>query len=530
MARYPARFLRIVRDFLPFALTLLRDRNRFVLFGSSRTVTEDQRRTRARNIRQTLLDLGPTFVKIGQVLSTRPDIVPPVYAEEFAVFQDAVPPGPLGEMDPAVTGDLDPEAFDSFDTDPIAGGSLAQVYEANYRGQRVAVKIRRPGVVDLVETDLRVLRRLLPVVAPFAPERHRFSLRNLAEDFERIILEELDFEREGRVMDEIRANFEDDDSVVVPRRFPDVCSESVLTMSFVESTKITDVPALRTAGFDPETVARDVANAYFAMGIEHGLFHGDPHPGNLGVDKRGRVVFYDFGMTGRFTREMQDAIVGLYLSVAQRDVDGIIDIMIDLGALDPDVNRTAIAHVLQLVMEDLEGRGITDWREIIEEAMTVLQSFPFRIPPDLMLVIRVGTVGEGVLRQIDPEFDFIAAAREFLEAHGYMGRGIDGLSRELRGDVVPSARSALRLPSALERVLDQTARGELAIEGLQLQGPLVAIGRALAYAVITAAWVVGSALLTETNPVFGAVGFTIATVMTVLFLVALRNARRAEGQ
>ncbi|WP_284011461.1 ABC1 kinase family protein [Haloarcula pelagica] len=522
------RFLRIVRSFLPFALVLLRDRNRFVLFGSSRTVTAARQRTRARELRETLLALGPTFVKIGQVLSTRPDVVPPVYAEEFAVLQDAVPSGPLGEMEPAAAGDLDRDAFDEFDPDPIAGGSLAQVHEARYRGQRVAVKVRRPGVVDLVETDLRVLRRLIPVIAMVAPARHRFSLRNLTGDFERIILEELDFEREGRVMDEIRANFAGDDSVLIPRRFPEVSSESVLTMSFVESIKITDVPALRAAGFDPEEVARKVANAYFEMGIEHGLFHGDPHPGNLGIDSRGRIVFYDFGMTGRFTREMQDAVVGLYLGVARRDMDGIIDILIDLGTLDPTVDRAAIAHVLGLVVEDLEGRGVTDWREIIAEAMAVLQSFPFRIPPDLMLVIRVGTVGEGVLRQIDPDFDFVAAARAFLVAHGYMWRGIEAVPRELRGDVIASARSAVRLPSALERVLDQVAQGELAIEGLKLETPLVAIGRVLAYALITAAWIVGSSVLTDTNPIFGAIGFTIATVMTVLFLVALRNARRAE--
>ncbi|MFC7133067.1 ABC1 kinase family protein [Salinibaculum sp. GCM10025337] len=521
------RLVRVVREFLPFVLTALRDRRRFLVVGGSRTVTESEQRARAQDVRQTLLDLGPTFVKIGQVLSTRPDIVPPVYAEEFAMLQDAIPPGPFGEMDPAAVPGLDLDEFERFDTDPVAGGSLAQVYEARYRGQRVAVKVRRPGVVDLVETDLRVLDRLIPVIARFAPRRHRFSLRNLADDFQTIILEELDFEREGRVMAEIRENFADDETVVTPRRIPAVSSESVLAMTFVESTKITDTEALRRAGFDPKDAARKVANAYFTMGIDHGLFHGDPHPGNLGLDRRGRVVIYDFGMTGRFTPEMQEAILDLYLAAVRRDVDTIIDTLIDLGALDPAVDRASIAYVLRLVIADLEGRGVTDWRDIIEEAMAVLQSFPFRIPPDLMLVIRVGTVGEGTLRQIDPEFDFIAAAREFLAAHGYLGRGVEGLTRELRDDALASAQSAVRLPAALETVLDQLARGELSIQGLDLQAPLVAIGRVLAYAIITAAWVVGSSILTDTSPVFGAIGYAIATFMTVLFLLSVRNARRA---
>jgi predicted unusual protein kinase regulating ubiquinone biosynthesis (AarF/ABC1/UbiB family) len=528
MARYPVRFLRVVRSFLPFVLAFLRDRRRFVVAGGPRTVTEATHRERASQLRETLLDLGPTFIKIGQVLSTRQDIVPAVYAEEFAMLQDAIPPAARSAVDPADASDLDLEAFDEFTDDPVAGGSLAEVYAARYRGRRVAVKVRRPGVVDLVETDLRVLRRLLPVVAAVAPRRHRFSLRNLASDFERIILEELDFEREGRLMDEIRTNFEDDDTVVVPRWFPDVSSERVLTMSFVRSVKITDVSGLREAGFDPERVARDVADAYFTMGLEHGLFHGDPHPGNLGVDRQGRVVFYDFGMTGRFTPEMQSAILDLYLAAVRRDVAAIIDVLIDLGTLDPGVDRDAMADVLRLVIEDLEGRGITGWRRIIVEAMTVLQRFPFRIPPDLMLVIRVGTVGEGVLRQVDPEFDFLAAARQFLTEHDYMRRGVEARTRQLRGEMTDSAHSMVRLPTAVEALLDQLTGGELEIKGLDLQTSLVAVGRVVAYALITAAWVVGSAILTDTNTFFGAVGFGIATVMTLLFLRSLLKARRAE--
>lgn len=329
-------------------------------------------------------------------------------------------------------------------------------------------------------------------------------------------------------MDEIRDNFADDDTVVVPRRFPVVSSESVLTMTFAQTIKITDVRRLRSAGFDPSEIAHKVAYAYFTMGIEHGLFHGDPHPGNLGVDRHGRIVFFDFGMTGRFTQTMQDAIIDLYLAAARRDVDGIVDVLIALDALDPDVDRAAIAHVLRLVMSDLEGEGASDWRRIITEAMAVLQTFPFRIPPDLMLVIRVGTVGEGVLRQIDPEFDFIAAARAFLAEHGYMGYGVDQLTRQLRGDVRASAQSTVRLPRKLETVLDQVARGELAVEGLDLQQALVATGRAITYALVTAAWVIGSSILTHESPVFGAVGYFIALIMTAEFLLSVRSARRAE--
>ncbi|KAB1189894.1 AarF/ABC1/UbiB kinase family protein [Haloferax sp. MBLA0076] len=528
MLQYPRRFVQIALSFLPFFVAFLRDHRRFVLVGRPRVVTEEQHRERARKLRDTMVDLGPTFIKIGQVLSTRPDIVPLVYAQELITLQDTVPPGPFDEIRKIVAADIGLDSFDEFDPDALAGGSLAQVHEARYDGRRVAVKVRRPNVVDIIDVDLRVVRRLLPLVIAIAPRRHHFSLRNLADDFERVIKEELDFDREGRMMDEIGANFADVDDVKIPTLYSEASSERVLTMEYVESTKITDVDELRNAGFDPAEIAHEIADAYFKMGIVDGVFHADPHPGNLGVDSRRRIVFYDFGMTGTFTPEMQDAVVNLYLAAAARDTEQMMDVLIDLGVLDRSVDRSSMNQVLELAIENLEGRGISDWRTLMLEVNDILHEFPFRIPPNVMLLIRVGTVSEGVLRQLDPEFDILSAAQEFLAAHGYRERGAETWFHGVRDDATMSARSSVRLPAKLERVLDTVQRGELEVEGLQLQQPLVATGRVLAYALITASWVVGSAILTDVRPIFGAVGWTIAFVMTVVFIFALHNARSRE--
>jgi predicted unusual protein kinase regulating ubiquinone biosynthesis (AarF/ABC1/UbiB family) len=266
-----------------------------------------------------MLDLGPTFVKIGQVLSTRPDLVPQVYAKEFVTLQNSIPGGPYREMIPALEEDIGYHSYDDFDPEPIAGGSLAQVYSATYEGEEVVVKVRRPGIKDLIETDLRIIRRLTPFALFIAPDRFQFSLRNIADDFERIILEELDFEREARMMDEIRSNFANDDNetVYIPRVYHDVSSERVLTMEYVEGIKITNIDKLEAGGHDLETIAQTAANAYFTMGLEHGIYHGDPHPGNLAVDETGRIVFYDFGMSGRFTSDMQISIINLYLAAVR---------------------------------------------------------------------------------------------------------------------------------------------------------------------------------------------------------------------
>ncbi|MDL5363226.1 AarF/ABC1/UbiB kinase family protein [Halalkalicoccus sp. NIPERK01] len=465
-----------------------------------------------------MLDLGPTFVKIGQVLSTRPDVVPQVYAEEFVTLQDAVPTGPYREMIPALADDVGYHSYDDFEPEPIAGGSLAQVYRATYQDDHVVVKVRRPGVKDLIETDLRIIRRLIPLVMLLAPARLQFSLRNMADDFERIILEELDFEREARMMAEIRANFERDgnETVVIPRVYQDVSSERVLTMAYVKGTKVTDVDELEAEGHDPSEVARDVANAYFTMGLEHGVYHGDPHPGNLAVDEEGRIVFYDFGMSGRFTSAMQNSVVNLYLAAVNRNVDGIIDELIALGALDPDADRAAVGHVLELVIDDLEGNETVNWQQIISEVTGMLHEFPFRIPPDIMLVLRVGSISEGVLRQLDPEFDFLAAAQAFLREHGFMERAARMKLEEMRGELEASLWALLRLPAKIEQELD--AREQ---ERIQVTARAQARdSRSLGYAILTAASLLGTALLATLDTTYILVGLGVTLVFLILFVAS----------
>ncbi|MFC6765721.1 AarF/ABC1/UbiB kinase family protein [Natrinema soli] len=524
MVRFSLRLFRILGNLVPFVILFLRDRRRFLLFGRSRSVSQETHAQRARRLREVMLDLGPTFVKIGQVLSTRPDVVPQVYAEEFVTLQDAVPTGPYREMIPALADDVGYHSYDDFDPEPIAGGSLAQVYRATYQGEPVVVKVRRPGIKNLIETDLRTIRRFIPLVMLLAPARLQFSLRNMVDDFERIILEELDFEREARMMAEIRSNFERDgnETVVIPRVYQDASSERVLTMAYVEGTKITDVDKLEWEGHDPKRVARDVANAYFTMGLEHGVYHGDPHPGNLAVDDDGRIVFYDFGMSGRFTPAMQNSVVNLYLAAVNRNVDGIIDELIALGALDPDADRAAVGHVLGLVIEDLEGSETVNWQQIISEVTGMLHEFPFRIPPDIMLVLRVGSISEGVLRQLDPEFDFLAAAQTFLREHGFMERAVRMKIAAMRSELETSLWALLRLPMKLERELDaREDERTQAVAPTQQQG-----SRSLGYAILAAASLIGSALLVSVDPTYSLLGMVVVFVFLFLFVRSSYDGRQ----
>ncbi|TYL37968.1 ABC transporter [Natronococcus pandeyae] len=494
MNGYYLRYLQVLVRFLPVAIGFLRDRRRFLLFGPPRRVSTDVHRRRAERLTETMLDLGPAFIKVGQVLSTRPDVVPPTYVEVFATLQDEVPEGAGGDPVTVLESELGDE-IDLETLEPVAGGSLAFVYTAASEGERIALKVRRPGIVSIIERDLRVIRGLVPLLATFADERQRYSLENVADDFEEIILEELDFDREASIMAEIGDNFADDDRIVVPETYDELCSERVVAMEYVDGTKITDDDALATAGVGNTEMATLIARTYLKMGLVDGVFHADPHPGNLAVTDDGRLVIYDYGMSQRLTPQEQDDITSLYRTLVRRDVDGLLNTLITLEVLDPAVDRVAVRRVLEMVIDNLEGRTDITWRVIITELLSMLHDFPFRIPPNVMLLIRVGTVGEGVCRSLDPEFDFLSTTRSFLVDHGFIESEIEALLEDVRNDLRESAPVLARAPARFDAVFGQLERGELVVRTEPIDTPSGG-DPSTGYAVLAGALFVAAAVLT----------------------------------
>ena len=286
------RFLVVLKQFLPLIVAYTRDRRRFLLFGRSRQVSPATRRRRAEKLLQSLLTLGPTFIKLGQLLSTRPDILPPEYIDEFTQLQDSVPPAAWADARGVIETDLGPidEAFDNFDTDAISGASLGQVYLADHDGEQVAVKVRRPGVKQLVEADLRVIRWSIPVLSRFVGEAQAFSLETLSEEFAKTIREEMDYAREARMLEEIKGNFAGNPDIRIPSVVGERSTGRVLTMEYVPGTKISNVEELDTRRLDRTELAETLQRAYLDMIIEDGVFHADPHPGNLAVQDDGTLA------------------------------------------------------------------------------------------------------------------------------------------------------------------------------------------------------------------------------------------------
>ncbi|MFB6301273.1 MAG: ABC1 kinase family protein [Haloferacaceae archaeon] len=494
MIAFYRRYLVVLTRLLPFAVAFLRDRRRFLLFGSRRRVDDDRHRERAERMRDTMLELGPAFIKVGQVLSTRPDIVPPIYADVFGTLQDEVPEDVGGDPQTVVEAELGDE-LDLSTLDPIAGGSLAFVYTVRRGGDRIALKVRRPGLKSLIDRDLRVIHGLIPVISVFVDERQRYSIENAADDFEEIITNELDFDREREVMVEIRESFADDDRVRVPDARVALSSERVLAMEYLTGRKITDGDAFDAVDVTPHEMATRITKVYLEMGLVDGVFHADPHPGNLAVMDDGRLLIFDFGMSDRLPAAVREDVVRLYRALVGRDVDDLVDALVALDVLDPSVDRTEVSRVLELVIENLEGRSEITWRSIITEVTSTLREFPFRIPPDVMLLIRVGTVGEGVCRQLDPEFDFLAVVRSFLVEQGLIESELDARVEETVTDLQRSIPALARLPSRVDRTLQGLERGELVVR----TDPVDARSggdRDLGYAVLAGALFVATSLLT----------------------------------
>jgi predicted unusual protein kinase regulating ubiquinone biosynthesis (AarF/ABC1/UbiB family) len=518
------RFLVVTRQLLPLLLAYARDRRRFLLVGGTREVSAEQRRSRAETLLDSMLTLGPTFIKLGQLLSTRPDVLPPEYLAEFTKLQDRVPPADWEEARTVVDEDLGrvEEQFDELDTDPISGASLGQVYEGVVDGQRVAVKVRRPGVEELVEADLRVIRWSLPVLVRFVDDVRSFSLETLADEFARTIRQEMDYGREAEMLQEIRGNFRENDSVRIPAVVESRSTDRVLTMEYVEGTKISNTDRLDRKGIDRTELAERLQSVYLQMIMEDGVFHADPHPGNLAVTDDGTLVLYDFGMSDYIDPYIQDNMVEFYGAVVRQDIDAVIDALVEVGTLSPDADRELMREILELAITDLRGGEVDQYRiqRIVDRIENTIYEFPFRIPSHLALVLRVATVVEGVCVALDPEFDFVDAAQTYFTREGYIQDGARQYVRNRGEDVRTAAAASVRVPPKLESTLDRIDRDDLRVDAA-LRDPedyFERLAWRMVLGVVFAAGIVSTTVLAVTAPPLAAVGAGVGTAIVGILL------------
>jgi predicted unusual protein kinase regulating ubiquinone biosynthesis (AarF/ABC1/UbiB family) len=368
-------------------------------------------------------------------------------------------------------------------------------------------------------------------VRRFIGEGRAFSLENLADEFAKTIRQEMDYAREGRVLSTIRENFTDDDAIRIPELVDEVSSPRVLTMEYLPGIKINDLETLDEQGIDRTELATRLQRIYLQMIIDDGDFHADPHPGNLAVDDDGAIIFYDFGMSGQVEPFIQEKIVDFYVSVANQDIDGILDALIEMGTLSPEADRQVMGDVMELAIADARGEDIEQYRvqQIVEQVESTIYEFPLRLPRNLALVLRVATVVEGVCVTLDPDFDFIAVATDYLTEQGYREETIKRVVTETGEQLQETTRSLFRVPPKLERVLDQVERDELTVN-VRIEDRndvLSQLARRIVYGVLLAVGVLSTAILYAFDGPEPAVVAAVATLPIVFLLY--RSFKRRKG-
>lgn len=456
-------------------------------------------------LRRALQELGPTFVKLGQVLATRVDLLPPEWIAELSLLQNAVPALPWEAVRPQLVEDLgiEPEiAFARVETVPVAAASLAQAHRAwLHDGTPVILKVRRPGIVGVVEADLRLMARLAEVVESQLPDLRRYRPVEVVRQFRSSLRAELDFAAECRSAERIAANFADIDAVVVPRVHWQWTSERLNVQDFVDGIPAGDLAAVDAAGLDRCALARAGTGIVLKMVLEDGLFHADPHPGNVFFLRDGRIALIDFGMVGHLGERRRFEIARLLHGMVLQDAQAVADILLD-WSIGGEVDEERLEADTAVVVDRYRGVALKDLRmgTMLSDAAGLLRNHGLMLPSDLALVIKAFLTLEGFGRQLDPDFDMASEARPWLERVMRRRFAPSALARRGRRGLAGMLEVGAELPRDLRRLMRAARGGRLGarieIPTLQALGDQVdrAASR-LTMGVITAALIIGSSIV-----------------------------------
>jgi len=406
------------------------------LFAQETLRREERLHAQAAWLRHRLVKLGPTFIKIGQALATRADLLPLPYIQELARLQDDVPPFPQPEAARILREELGapPEQlFAVIHWEPVASASLGQVYYGRLpSGEEVAIKVQRPRLREAIQFDLMILKRIARFLKRYPNLFRGVDWTGVLDEFAVMIFEEMNYRQEAFHAERFRENFRRWKEVYVPKIYWAYTTERVLTMEYIHGVKVTDVEELRRRGFSPARLNRLLARTYLKQLLEDGFFHADPHPGNLRVMPDGRLAFFDFGMAGRLDARLQGLMIEAFFHIVNRDVAGLVDDLIRLGFLDPKVDPRLIRPLVEDLFREYLGLKLSEikFKELTYELAEVVYAYPFRIPARFTYMIRALMELEGIGIAIDPEFNFIDVARPFAREYLFK-REARQLRREL---------------------------------------------------------------------------------------------------
>ncbi len=510
------------------------------LISRKKKAVRDERLTRPQRLRMALEELGPTYIKLGQVLSTRPDLIPVEFVKELSKLQDHVPPFAFSDAEEIIQHELHAlpgEIFEFIDPEPVASASIAQVHRARLQnGENVAVKIRRPKIRASIEVDLEIMLHLATLAERHVEELALHRPVKVVEEFARTLEKELDFRIEATNIERIAQGFLNDPTVYIPIVFRDFTTAGILVTEYVEGIKISDIGRLSAAGYDCRLLCSRGADLVLKQVFQQGFFHADPHPGNIFVLPGNVICLVDFGMVGVVDRQTREMFVELVDSVVRRKESRAAQTLLRLTIWDdpPDMRS------LERELSDFMGRHLyrplkeIEIGRLLQELLEITTRFRLRLPPDIFLMLKAVSTVEGVARMLDPEFDMIAKVTPFIE-QVMLERFAPKRLAEDMGDIAGRMFQFLQqFPKDLLELagLLRQRRLSLQLEHQGLEKALATLNRIsnrLSFAIIISGLIVGSAmiLISKTPPLFygvsliGIIGFLAAAVMGFWLLIAI---------
>ena len=512
---------------------------------SKKDAPDIARLSAAERMRLVLEELGPTFVKLGQLLSTRPDVIPLAFVHEFEKLQDDVPSFPFTEVTSQLVRELGGpvESFFAYiDPEPLAAASIAQVHRARLTsGEDVVIKVRRPGIVELVESDISALMSLARLAERHIHGSEIYDPVALVREFARTIRREMDFSREGHTIEKFRDNFAGTPWMYFPRVYWGHTARGVLTMEFVDGVKVTDRERLVQQGLDGDLIARRGADAFLEMVLSHGFFHGDVHPGNLLILPGNVICLLDYGIVGRLDEALKTFLTDILYAIVNRDMDEMVSLLLFAGDISDSLDSPGLKRDLssfidgyyELPLKEIEvGRMLMEFIEIIT-------LYSIRIQPDLMLLIKSLVLVESMGRSLNPAFDMVEHLKPFIEKALRQKYSPRSVSRDMNKMLLAYLNLARNLPRDLKSFINRVNRNKFKIDlehrGLdKFTADFDRSINRLSISLILAAMIIGSSIIMHTDkgpqllgfPVLALTGYIVAGLIGLWLVYAIIRSGR----
>lgn len=485
-------------------------------------------------LRQVLQELGTTYIKLGQTLSTRPDLVGDEIAYELSKLQDDNPPVDYKIMQSIVEEELGSsinELFSSFEKEPLGSASIGQVHKAVLKtGEEVAVKIQKPGVKDLIKKDINIMRFLAARIDDYIVQSRNYNFPGIVNEFERSIFKEVDYEQEAMNIKRFAYHFKDDETVYVPRVYRGYSTSKVITMELIDGKKISDV-INSDEGFDKELIAKRGVESYFKQVLIHGFFHADPHPANIYVLENNVICFLDYGMMGILDQEFRENLAELIIYFVENSVKGMINQLIYMGIISENIDIKSFKYELTDLMYRYYGIGLNEMHGGMNDLISLMTKYKIQLPSEFVLLARGVGMLEDVGEKLDPNFNPVNAFKPM--AQRVIRKKVSPLKMVdfLKDNLFEAEHLMKTLPRNISKTLYKLEEGKITLE-LQHKD-LERISNKISTALILAALLIGSSLIMQTDkgililgfPFLGIIGFIISMMLGLFMVLSLLKYR-----